>query len=89
MSNDRINELPICAKLLAPTERTRNSDFGPAFVNPDGLEAAALIETLVDALEEIGLRACNHSGWVENNAWKGVCEIHSLASAALSKARAQ
>jgi hypothetical protein len=38
-------------KLLQPTERTKDSEFGPAYVNPDGPEAAALIEELTGLLQ--------------------------------------
>jgi hypothetical protein len=81
MSNDRINELPIVAKLLAPTERTRNSDFGPAFVNPDGLEAAALIKELYEAL-----RLCGRDYAITEMLSE---QTIAKAKAALSKARAQ
>jgi hypothetical protein len=82
MSNDRINELPICAKLLYRPQIicdgrvVAESDC----VNPDGPEAAALLKGLVEALEV---------------ARGEIARVHQARSAlpqidaALSKARAQ
>lgn len=52
-------------------------------------EAATALDTALEALETIGLRACNHSGWVENDAWGGICEIHKIASEAIHLIRGQ
>jgi hypothetical protein len=81
MSNDRINELPICAKLT----RDRNGAYaGPidCLVNPDGPEAAALLKELVEALERIRQRALDGLTLDDSN-------LVPLIDAALAKARAQ
>lgn len=44
---------------------------------------------LREALEQIQFLACNHSGWVENDAWKGVCEIHEIASNAIKSTKGE
>jgi hypothetical protein len=41
------------------------------------------------ALEEIQLQATNHGGWVENDAWAGVCRIHDMATAAIRSMKGQ
>jgi hypothetical protein len=81
MSNDRINELPIVAKLTREWPVSTRSPFlGSAPVNPDGPEAAALLKGLVEALEV---------------ARGEIARVHQARSAlpqidaALSKARAQ
>lgn len=42
------------------------------------------VNAMKEALEAVQFQASNHSGWVENDAWQGVCEIHRLATAALT-----
>jgi hypothetical protein len=77
MSNDRINELPIVAKLTR--EYTRIPGTGQRLVNPDGPEAAALLKELVEAGEEI-----------RNLVDRSSCPAsYDRLDAALSKARAQ
>jgi hypothetical protein len=86
MSNDRINELPICAKLLYRPQIicdgrvVAESDC----VNPDGLEAAAIIKELVEACGP--LVHYHATGGHEGDGSDAACK---RAEAALAKARAQ
>jgi hypothetical protein len=89
MNADRINELPICARLTHTLVSGITGTTKEHLVNPDGPEASALIETLVDALEEIG--ASNiRPGSRYNERLAGEYErVQRVARAALAKARAQ
>jgi hypothetical protein len=82
MSNDRINELPIVARLT----RERTHDFGRGLlgktINPDGPEAAALIAEFAEAADHMLVAHESESGTHYSGA------IEKLR-AALSKARAQ
>lgn len=46
---------------------------------------ARRIAELLEALEAIQLHASNHSGWVEHDAWGGICYISDIAGAAIDK----
>jgi hypothetical protein len=90
MSNDRINEMPICAKLLYRPQIicdgrvVAESDC----VNPDGLEAAALIKELVDALEAIQVDYCRElCGGVPPDGDQEHWPECAKAAAALERAR--
>lgn len=64
------------------TKPTLADQLGNAQLRAIEQEGAPMTQR--DALEQIQLLACNHSGWVENDAWGGICEIHRVATAGIA-----
>jgi hypothetical protein len=98
MSNDRINELPIVAKLNKLSSAIR-AEFDAATLGGLSVaaldcaapmaEAAALIKELVEALEEIGASNIRPGSRYNERLAREYERVQRVARAALAKARAQ